>query len=103
MTLLIPETHLIAISLTLFLIGIMGILARRSLLFILIGIEIMLNGVALLLVGAGAKWAQADGQIMMLFLLVMAGVEVAIGLTLFLQIHRNHPDLNSDELRELKG
>lgn len=103
MLLNIPETHVIAISLTLFLIGLAGIIARKNLLFILIGVEIMLNGVALLLIAAGAKWAQADGQIMFFFLLVMAGVEVGIGLALFLQIHKAHPTLSADELQEMRG
>lgn len=103
MTLMIPDTHIIAVSLALFLVGIAGIVARKNLLFILIGIEIMLNGVAVLLIAAGAKWGQADGQIMYFFLLVMAGVEVGIGLALFLRIHRTHPTLNADELQEMKG
>lgn len=100
---IIPTMHLIAISLALFLIGLVGILTRRNLLFILIGVEIMLNGVALLFVGAGAKWSQADGQIMVLFLMVMAAVEVGIGLALFVKVHRTHPSLNPDLMQELKG
>lgn len=103
MTFMIPDAHIIALSVGLFLIGVVGIVARKNLLFILISIEIMLNGVALLLIAAGAKWAQADGQIMFFFLLVMAGVEVGIGLALFLQIYHKNPTLNADDLRELRG
>lgn len=99
----IPTMHLVGISLSLFLIGLVGILARRNLLFILIGVEIMLNGVALLFVGAGAKWAQADGQIMVLFLMVMAAIEVSIGLALFLSFYRQSSTLDPDALQELKG
>ena len=100
---MIPDSHIISVSLALFLIGIAGVVARKNLLFILIGIEIMLNGVAVLLIAAGSKWGQAEGQIMFFFLLVMAGVEVGIGLALFLRIHRAHPTLNADELQEMKG
>lgn len=100
---MIPDSSIIAVSLALFFIGLAGVMARRNLLFILIGVEIMLNGVAVLLIAAGAKWGQAQGQIMFFFLLVMAGVEVGIGLALFLRIHRAHSTLNADELQEMKG
>ncbi len=99
----IPTMHLVGISIALFLIGLVGILARRNLLFILISVEIMLNGVALLFVGASAKWSQADGQIMVLFLMVMAAIEVSIGLALFLSVYRQHATLDPDALQELKG
>ncbi len=98
----LPTTHLLGLSLTLFMIGLTGILARKNLIFILIGVEIMLNGIALLFVGASAKWGQADGQIMVLFLLVMAAIEVGIGLALFLRIYRSNPGLNPDALEGLK-
>lgn len=99
----LPTSHLIGVSLLFFLIGLVGILTRRNLIFILIGVEIMLNGVALLFVGAGAKWAQADGQIMVLFLMVMAAIEVAIGLALFIRVHHDNPSLDPDALQELRG
>jgi len=100
---ILPTAHLLGISLSLFFIGMIGILTRRNLIFILISVEIMLNGVALLLVGASAKWAQADGQIMVLFLMVMAAIEVGLGLALFLSIHQRNPKLDPDALAELKG
>lgn len=91
------------LSIALFLIGLAGILTRRNLLFILISVEILLNGVALLFIAAGAKWGEPDGQIMVLFLLVMAAIEVGIGLALFLQVHRRHHSLDPDDLTELNG
>lgn len=100
---ILPIGHLIIISLALFLIGLIGILARRNLIFILISVEIMLNGVALLFIGAGAKWSQADGQIMVLFLMVMAAIEVAIGLALIMRVYQQHLSLDPDLLQELKG
>jgi NADH-quinone oxidoreductase subunit K len=99
----LPIGHLIAISIALFLIGLVGILTRRNLIFILVSVEIMLNGIALLFVGAGARWSQADGQIMVLFLMVMAAIEVGIGLALFMRVYQRNPSLDPDALQELKG
>lgn len=100
---ILPTAHIISLSLALFSIGLLAIVARRNLLFILIGVEIMLNGAALLLVAGGAKWGQADGQIMVLFLMVVAAVEVGIGLALFLLIHKRNPSLDPDQLQEMRG
>ncbi len=99
----LPTAHLLGLSLGFFFIGLVGILARRNLLFILIGVEIMINGIALLFVGAGSKWGQADGQVMVLLMLVMAAIEVGIGLALFLRVHKSNPRLDPDALQELKG
>lgn len=99
----LPTSHLLGLSLAFFFIGLVGIITRRNLLFILIGVEIMVNGIALLFVGAGAKWGQPEGQLMVLLILVMAAIEVGIGLALFLRIHRTNPSLDPDALQELKG
>ena len=53
---------------------------RRNLIFILMSIEIMLNGTGVAFVAAGSRWGQPDGQIMFLFILAMAASEVAVGL-----------------------
>ena len=60
-------------------------LVRRNLIFMLMSIEIMLNAAGLAFVAAGARWGQADGQVMFLFMLTMAAAEVAVGLALILQ------------------
>ena len=75
----VPYTHALALAAILFSIGLAGVLARRNLLFMLMSIEIMLNAAGLALVAAGAKWGQADGQVMLLFVLAAAAAEVAVG------------------------
>ena len=63
----------------LFALGLIGLLVRRNLLFVLMSIEIMLNAAGLAFVAAGARWAQADGQVMFIFILAMAASEVSVG------------------------
>jgi NADH-quinone oxidoreductase subunit K len=82
----------------LFVIGLVGVLARRNLLFVLMSIEIMLNAGGLALVAAGARWGTADGQVMLLFVLAAAAAEVAVGLALVLRIHRREKTLDTDLL-----
>lgn len=98
---LIP--HALFLAALLFTLGLVGVLVRRNIIFILLSIEIMLNAVALAFIAAGAKWHQAEGQVMYLFILTMAAAEVAVGLALALQIHAQTRTLDVDLLRELKG
>ncbi len=76
---------------------------RRNLLFILMSLEIMLNAAGLAFVTAGARWAQADGQVMFIFILAMAASEVAVGLALVLQLYRQNESLDADAASGMKG
>lgn len=87
----------------LFALGVAGLLVRRNLVFILMSIEIMLNAAGLAFVAAGARWAQADGQVMFIFILTMAASEVSVGLALVLALYRQNESLDSDEASEMRG
>ncbi|HEY1112552.1 MAG TPA: NADH-quinone oxidoreductase subunit NuoK [Chitinophagaceae bacterium] len=86
----------------LFMLGLVGVLTRRNIIFILISVEIMLNAAGLAFVAAGTRWGQPDGQVMFLFILAMAASEVSVGLALVMQAYRQHKTLNVDELRALR-
>ena len=60
----------------LFSLGLIGLLVRRNLIFMLMSLEVMLNAAGLAFVVAGSRWQQADGQIVFLFILAMAAAEV---------------------------
>jgi NADH-quinone oxidoreductase subunit K len=66
-------------------------------------LEVMLNAAGLAFVVAGARWQQADGQVMFLFILAMAAAEVAVGLALVLEIYHRFKSLDVDELSEMRG
>ncbi len=96
-----PQAVMIIASI-LFVLGLVGVLTRKNIIFILISIEVMLNAAGLAFVAAGARWGQPDGQVMFLFILAMAASEVSVGLALVLQAYRQHKTLDVQELRELK-
>jgi NADH-quinone oxidoreductase subunit K len=87
----------------LFALGLAGLLMRRNLIFILMSIEIMLNGAGVAFVAAGSRWGQPDGQIMFLFILAMAAAEVAVGLALVLRLHHHHRNLDADAISDMRG
>src|SRR5262245_65876440 len=74
----IPMEYGLLLAGTLFALGLIGVLVRRNIVFILMSLEIMLNATGLAFVTAGARWAHADGQVMYLFILSMAAAEVAV-------------------------
>ena len=87
----------------LFSLGLTGLLIRRNLIFVLMSLEVMLNAAGLAFVVAGARWHQADGQVMFLFILAMAAAEVAVGLALAVEIYRRFKSLDVDTLSNMKG
>jgi len=86
----------------LFVLGLVGVLTRKNIVFILISIEIMLNAAGLAFVAAGSRWGQPDGQVMFLFILAMAASEISVALALVMQAHHQHKTLDVAKLTGLK-
>ena len=99
----VPMTHGLIVASALFSLGLLGVLVRRNIIFILMSIEVMLNAAGLAFVVAGARWGEVDGQIMFLFILTMAASEVAVGLTLVIQIYHRLGTLDADAASILRG
>ena len=95
------NTVLIVASI-LFVLGLIGVLTRKNIIFMLLSVEIMLNAAGLAFVAAGAKWQQPDGQVMFLFILAMAAAEVSVALALVLQIYHQHKTLDVEDLKGLR-
>jgi len=87
----------------LFCLGLLGVLVRRNLLFVLMSIEVMLNAGALALVAAGSRWQQPDGQVMFLMVLTLAAAETCVGLAMLLQLQRRFRTLDTDAASEMRG
>jgi NADH-quinone oxidoreductase subunit K len=87
----------------LFVLGLIGLLVRRNVIFMLMSIEIMLNAAGLAFVVAGSRWGQADGQVMFMFILAMAAAEVAVGLALIVQMSQRYKTLDVDAARLMRG
>lgn len=86
----------------LFLTGLLCVITRRNILFMLMGVEIMFNAAGLAFVLGGALNGQPDGQVMLIFILAMAAAEVSVGLALILQMHRMTQNVDTDAMNLLK-
>jgi NADH-quinone oxidoreductase subunit K len=96
-------THGLLLAGILFALGLIGVLVRRNIIFILISLEVMLNAAGLGFVVAGARWGQADGQAMFIFILAMAAAEVSVGLALVLRLYHQFKSLDADAASEMRG
>ena len=99
----IPLDHVLLLASLLFICGLLGLMMRRNVIFILISLEVMINASAVAFVAAGARWGQADGQVIFMLILAVAAAEVAVGLGLVIQIQRRFKSLDMDDADRLRG
>src|SRR5512144_2911462 len=99
----VPMKHGLMFAVVLFALGLVGVLVRRNIVFMLMSVEVMLNAVGLAFVIAGAHWGQVDGQVMFIFILTMAAAEVSVGLALVLQMYHSFKTLDADAVSTMKG
>jgi NADH-quinone oxidoreductase subunit K len=96
-------THALFLAAVLFVLGLIGLLVRRNLIFMLMSVEIMVNAAGLAFIAAGARWAQPDGQVMFIFLLTLAAAEVSVALALILQLYSRFRTLDADAASVMRG
>lgn len=95
----------LTLSLMLFCIGVFGVLSQRNLIAVLIGVELMMNA-ASLNVMAFNKFSVTDpttGQVFVLIIIGLAAAEVAIFLSIIVNMYRLRRTIDPEELTELRG
>ncbi len=93
----------LVVSVALFAIGAVGLLVRRNPLVMFMCVELMLNAVNLAFVAFGAELNDVGGQVAVFFVLVVAAVEVVVGLALVVAINRRRSGATADDLSVLRG
>ena len=92
-----------ALAAVLFVIGAAGMLLRRNALVMFMAVELMLNAVNLTFVAAGRELGVVEGQLTVLFVMVVAAAEVVVGLAIIVAVFRRRKTASVDELSGLKG
>jgi len=100
----LPSTaQYLMLSATLFAIGLVGVIARRNMIVVLMCIELMLNAVNINLVAFSHRLADLQGQVFTVFVITIAAGEAAVGLAIIIQLYRLRSTVNVDEVRSLHG
>ena len=92
-----------ALAAVLFAIGAAGLLLRRNALVMFMSIELMLNSVNLTFVAADAGLGSLEGQISVLFVMVVAAAEVTVGLAIIVAVFRKRATASVDDLAGVRG
>lgn len=97
-----PVYYYIFLAVTLFTIGVIGVLVRRNAIIIFMCIELMLNAVNVLLVAFSAYHGDGTGQVFVFFIMAVAAAEVAVGLAILIVIYHNTRTTDINVLNKLK-
>ena len=100
----IPLWAFLIIAAALFCIGLYGALARKNAVAVLMGVELMLNGVNLNLI---AFWRfiapdSSAGLVFAAFVFIVAAAEAAVGLALIISVYRNMNRVDPEKLDQMK-
>ncbi|MBN2008430.1 NADH-quinone oxidoreductase subunit NuoK [candidate division KSB1 bacterium] len=93
----------IAVVLILFALGAMVFLFRRTLLHMLMGVELMLNAVNLNLLFFSRLYQNHDGQILSLMIFVVAACEVAVGIAIIVHLYKRTGSIGVENYTEERG
>lgn len=94
---------LMGVSLTLFTLGLLGVVLRRNLLVMLMCMELMLNGVNLSLVNFAQQTHTLSGAVLVFLSFVVATAEIALAIPIVLLLVRAKRTLDPDAYSDLKG
>jgi NADH-quinone oxidoreductase subunit K len=101
---MISQANLIlAVAVILFSVGTVTFLTKRSAVVALMGVELMLNGINLILLQAGQLHGNAEGSSLMLFVILVAAAEAALALSIFVMLYRRSGTLILENYRSMKG
>ena len=100
---MIPLNYYLILSAIVFAIGVIGVLARRNLIVVLMSIELMLNAVNLTFIAFSRYLGSMEGQVAVFFVMAVAAAEVAVGLGIIMAIFRLRQDVDIDEMNLLRG
>jgi NADH:ubiquinone oxidoreductase subunit K len=107
----VSVTHYLVVGAILFTAGIVCMAVKRNALGVLMGIELVLNGANVNFVafaspylrGQGAASLGIDGQVIALFVILLAAAEAAVALAITLSFYNNHATVDVDRADDLKG
>lgn len=95
--------HYIFLGLFLFAIGLLTVMLRKNLIVMLMGIELLLNGVNTIFLAFSHHVGHVEGQILVFFILTVAAAEAGVGLALAVSIYKQYKEVNISLFERLRG
>jgi NADH-quinone oxidoreductase subunit K len=99
---MVPASYYLILSTILFGLGVIAFVFKRNIITIFMSIELMLNAVNLAFVAFSRAFGKSDGEVFVLFVIVVAAAEAAVGLGIIILTARNRKSLNVERVDLLK-
>jgi NADH-quinone oxidoreductase subunit K len=99
---MVPASYYLILSAILFGLGVIAFVFKRNIVTLFMSIELMLNAVNLAFVAFSESLGRLDGEIFVLFVIVVAAAEAAVGLGIIILTARNRRSLNVERVDLLK-
>jgi NADH:ubiquinone oxidoreductase subunit K len=104
----VTVSHFLVVGAVLFVLGALCMATKRNILGVLMGIELVLNGANINFIAFGSSYLREqnlgiDGQMIALFVIVLAAAEAAVALAIALNFYNNHTTIDVDKADDLKG
>lgn len=99
---MVSAVHYLVLGAILFVIGAAGVVVRRNVITVFMCVELMLNAVNLTFLAFARSFGQVDGQIFVLFVMVVAAAEAAVGLALIVLLSRQTDTVDIDQANTMK-
>ena len=93
---MVSFNQVLMLSAVLFLLGGICLVARRNLIMMLLGLEIMLNAANIAFVGASLRWQDMEGHALVVFVMAVAAAEVSIGLVMIVNIYKRYGSIDPE-------
>jgi NADH:ubiquinone oxidoreductase subunit K len=94
--------HLLLVGAVLFCSGLYLILTKKNSIFVLIGVELMLNAANINFIVFGQNDPTGEGNIAALLVMVLAAIEAAIALAIIFKVYRYYQTTDLSEMNDLK-
>ena len=99
---MVPTNYYLILSAILFGLGVLAFVFKRNVITIFMAIELMLNAVNLAFVAFSRAMGKSDGEVFVLFVIIVAAAEAAVGLGIIILTARSRRSLNVERVDLLK-
>ncbi len=101
-------SHFLIVGAVMFVTGAVCMATKRNALGVLMGIELVLNGANVNFIAFGSPYLREhplglDGQLIALFVIVLAAAEAAVALAIALNFYNSHATIDVDRADQLQG
>ncbi|CZE46060.1 NADH-quinone oxidoreductase subunit NuoK [Campylobacter geochelonis] len=99
---MIGLNHYLAVSIIMFVLGLIGVMKRKNFIMLFFSTEILLNAANVAFVAISHYYMDITGQVFAMFIIAIAASEVAVGLGLLILWYKKNGSIELDSLINMR-